>query len=180
MTDAWVSMQALQQLNPPMMHRDLKPSNIMLDSQGNPKIADLGLAREHLVTAKDTLTAETGTYTYMVSLLRDLLHYKTALGLSVRLGGRPALPSSHGTPFLLPFLSPRPQLCAIRSSRISSDRRSVSYDGRNKFILQSPEMTKAQPYGPATDVFRWGSKREATRWVIFSNHPLNATISFGM
>jgi len=82
-----------------VLHRDIKPSNILLDAQGNAKLADVGLARElqggptHAATQRiigttgfiDPLYSESGQF----SELTD--GYAMGVSLLMCLGGRPAI-----------------------------------------------------------------------------------------
>ena len=86
-----------------LLHRDIKPANVLLDSQLNAKLADVGLARAsselgpggqtHLTTRTlvgtpgfiDPLYTETGTY----STVTD--GYALGISILMCLGGRPAV-----------------------------------------------------------------------------------------
>ncbi|KAG2378421.1 hypothetical protein C9374_008308 [Naegleria lovaniensis] len=64
-----------------VLHRDIKPQNILIDSEGNVKLADFGLAREFNIPVR-TLTKEVITLWYRCpELLLGANKYSTAVDL---------------------------------------------------------------------------------------------------
>jgi serine/threonine protein kinase len=50
------ALQYLHTRIPPILHRDVKPANIIVTPAGHPVLVDLGIAKEHLPGANQTLT----------------------------------------------------------------------------------------------------------------------------
>lgn len=60
------AVKALHSSNPPVIHRDIKSSNILIDSNGNARIGDFGLAlRGHVEDVRVKCTPPAGTLGYL-------------------------------------------------------------------------------------------------------------------
>jgi serine/threonine protein kinase len=66
MRDVAMAVHYAHSQNPPLVHRDLKPQNILVDKDGKPFVADLGLAKEVRLERSETVTGVVkGTPWYM-------------------------------------------------------------------------------------------------------------------
>ena len=106
-----------------VIHRDFKPSNVLLDSRGNPYLADFGIAKVSQETAQLTGSGIVGTPFYMApemfsgdapSTSVDI--YALGVTLYQMLSGE--LPYKGDTPVQLMYAhlnQPVPDICAVRA-----------------------------------------------------------------
>jgi serine/threonine protein kinase len=113
-----------------MVHRDIKPANILLESDGSPRIADLGLARS--VATDDGLSIAGGTQgtpSYMspeqargvkqIDIRTDIYSFGTTL--YAMLGNGPPFSGTTAYEIVSKVLTESPEPLIARNPRVSPD-----------------------------------------------------------
>jgi serine/threonine protein kinase len=164
-----------------VIHRDLKPGNILIDSNGEPKVTDFGLAKR--VEADSSLTASgqvLGTPSYMppeqaagrIDEVRETADvYSLGATLYALLTGRPPFQSANQLDTLLQVLDQEPVAPRKLNAKIPLDLETVClrclekerehrYDSAQALAEElqrylNGEPIKARPISTTERVLRW-------------------------
>ncbi len=163
-----------------VIHRDLKPANILIDSNGQPKVTDFGLAKKTEADSGLTGTGQIlGTPAYMppeqasgktdVGPLADV--YSLGATLYCLLTGRPPFQAASPMDTLLQVLDQEPIPPRRLNSMIPQDLESVTLRCLQKFAIKrysgcnelgedlhrflSGEPTEARPVGSIRCGWNW-------------------------